>query len=352
MRNATDPHLVEAILHQVQPRSGATGPTLSDIPLTVADQPDEVRAFLRHHIEKGLNDPRAVASRFKGQDLDVAMTAASLLRRDSFVEASQELADRLFAIAEEDGRIPDGTIVFALYVDHPLADGQEIPDEALRAAILKLDPSSQFRSTATTNPEGQKQVRFRQVTGVLPSVRERLQKSAFFRTYAPDLDYQLIVLDRQTAGGAQWFTDTFFESEPALDAAERVERFYRAVSQVEASLRQAGQDREARSVLRARDQALRDEEISVETFVANRTELDAEQKQNLRIAITKHLPDPEFKVDRQRADRLLRKASYVGDHGLRVSVEQESRDEMITVSYSPADNLHTVVIRTRTWEER
>lgn len=351
VRNIDEPELLQVILHEVSPRSGAEEPVLSDLTLDLASQPDEVDSFLKSHISKTLGDAKAIAANFKGQDLDVAQQAARLLTENGFVEASQFLSARLFGIAANDRRIPDGTIVFVQY--HAGGDSDRAgAGDAPFAGILKLDPSSQFQSAAETDAQGRRRVIFERVDAVLPSVRERLQKSAFLRPHRADDDYQALVLDRQTSDVADWFLTRFLEAEPALDPRERVDRFYRIVSQVQGSLRRAGHDDAARDLLQARDQSLRDRSIDVDRFVENRTELDAEQRRELREAIAAELPDNEFEVDRDRADSFLRKAKYRGDHGLYVSVNQDSRDEMMDVQYSQETETYTVTITTKEWEER
>lgn len=353
MRNIDEPALVQVILHEVKPRSGAGGPLLSDLTLDLAAQPDEVGNFLTRHITKGLDDTRAIAASFKGQDLAVAQQIANLLTGQGFVQASQQLARRLFSIAENDRRIPDGTIAFVQYRARPVEEDEDgSGGTADYVGILKLDPSSQFQSAAETDADGRQRVVFERVEDVLPSIRERLQKSAFLREHDADDDYQAIVLDRQTADVAQWFLDQFLEAVPALDARERVDRFYRVVSQVHDSLLRDGHDDAARDLRQARNQSLRDRTIHVERFVENRQELDEEQRRELHAAITSQLPETEFEVDRARAESFLRKAKYRGDHGLYVSVNQESREEMLDVDYSQETGTYTVTIITQEWEER
>lgn len=348
MRRITNPHIHQAILHRVEPRAGKASADLSDLELDLDSNSEDVVDFLGDHIKKGLSDAKCISANFKGQDVDVATQASGLIDKETFVDASRFLASRLFEISSSDRRIKDGTIAFVRYSESNI---QRAPVEPIYAAILKLDPSSQYTSRLK-GPPGGRRVVLEIVSDVLPSIRERLQKSAFVRKHDPSDDFQALVLDRQVGDIANWFVDRFLMVEPALDDKERTERFYRNVTRFSQELHVAGRSEAAKSIVQARDQALRDASVDLEAFVDNRSELSATERGALEETIAVSLPDVEFPVDQTAAQTLLRKAVFRGDHGLRLSVREDSRYEMLDERYDDESGTWTIVITTSRWDEQ
>ncbi len=340
LRNIEDPKAVVAILHRVEPRSGAFRPKRSSGVIDLDADPG-VRDFLEGHVSRGLADSGAIAAQFLGDDVDRAKEFDRLLSPDEFVDASRAMATDLFEVAQGDGRISDGTYAFVRY---------QAGDET-HVGVLKLDPSAAYQPVDGTDDDGKPIVRLRAVKDVLPSVRERLQKSVFARAKSGD-EHRLLLLDRQGTGGgvAGWFMD-FLEVKPAVDDLELLNRFNRVVTEFSQQLRQEGYGAQADDLRRALDGALGDMSIDVEQFAANRPSFTDEQRTELVDEIAGVLGDVlEFNVDRDEADRMIRrKARWRGEGGLRVSMDKSAAQDLLQEEYD--DGVWTITITTNVWRE-
>lgn len=349
MRTATDVELQSVVLHWVRPRQGKPNPELSELELPVVHLPPEVHTFLTHHIARTLQDPVAQAATFDDQNPALASGQVDRLfpsaGDDEFLDASQALVTQLFEIMAGDGRIKDGTIVVARF-------GVRIDGEAeTYVAILKLDPSNQYRSTMV-DYEGKARLELSIVSGILPSNEARLQKAAVFRRFNESDEYQLLLVDRQVDGYADWFVRGFLAVSPSMTDEQRTKGFNRGVEigiqKLETKFDIAPETATAIAV--ARDVALEQGTVTVDDWVSNQSRLSGEERDLLRSEITKKVPDPQFRVDAS-ADPGYGTTSFVGSDGLRVSINSDAADR-IDAERSPVTGVWTVTITTDDWRQR
>jgi hypothetical protein len=350
MRNLHDVKILRGVAHVVAPRDPAQLLQLSETELPLDGGVGDI---LVAHVIGGLEDSQAKAGIFavRNEDRAWGVCARILQSEPGLVELTQQLARNLYAIAENDNRVSNGTLAVLLC-------------EALTAdlapvrfvAILKLDPSAKLRTVADRDlVTGAWQIRYEIDLATLPSKDEKIQKCAFVRAIDPVVDYEMLVVDRQrrTAVVSRFWVTDFLGAEFILDAPERTKRLYRAL--------QAGRN-QVETKLDAADLAALDQVISgavVQTAV-NVDELVAALpvpepiRDQIGTVISAVLPDREFDLDREVARQFVRRRTYRGDNGLRLSILTEFASEIHVDDIEPEEQntrLRRVWFETRTWQE-
>jgi hypothetical protein len=253
----------------------------------------------------------------------------------------------------KDARISSGDLAVCSY---RAANRPHVPSYL---ALLKIDPSEVLRHKTVQDDQGNVYVDFDFDTNVLPTARERLQKCAFVQPLVPRLDYDMMLLDRQTGPGtvdrvAHFFIDDFMGADPALDAQQRTKRFYMSAVSAQNVLRgdlTPAQDETLRAAI---EQAVTSAEINVDAWIAS-LPLPGLQKAEIDRVISENLPDREFEIDPTYSERSMRRRVFRGDHKLRVSVLADDYSQVIR-SVTPetppdAPPYYRVEIHTETWEE-
>lgn len=338
MRNYTDVRVQRAALHVVAPKAGRL--RLTETPL---DLDNGVGKFLAEHVVGALADERAKSAKFivMGDDRASGLCRRILASGTQFVEHSGLLAGLLYAASEGDDRVSDGSLVVLRCRSA----------EERFIAMLKLDPSNQYRTVEDEDAQGRPRNRMELETGILPSARERLLKTALVRSVGAD-DYDMLLLDRQRAGEvvSRFFIQDFLGAEPALDARTRTTTLYKALTNVknEVAAQLEPVERERLEVY-IKGQVAGDH-INVDELVAG-LPVGAEVRQRFDEEIAATLPDREFDVDPETAASLLKSRRFAGDNGLRVSVPDEFFRDMVDPQPPGEDGLWTVTIRTRKWRE-
>ena len=138
--------IVRGVTHILAPRDPKLMLRLSEVELPL--DPGVVD-ILAAHVDGGLHDAQARAAVFavRGHDRACGVFAKLLGARPRLIELSQLLARRLYAIAERDERVSDGTL--AVVICRALgADGTTVQFPA----VLKLDPSATLRTVIDVDP--------------------------------------------------------------------------------------------------------------------------------------------------------------------------------------------------------
>lgn len=315
----------EAIVHIVGRRAtGDVDVQLSDTSLRDADGDAGVIEYIAEHIKNGLTDSSAVAADFEDPNAVAAAAFNAALDPKRFVAESKVVARQLGDLVQKDKRLSDGTFVVARY--QPVTQGVT---GVKCLAVIKLDASAHFTPSVRRTDAGQR-ITLQPVESILPSAGERLQKAAFLRP-RKGAEHQLLVVDRQTGRDwvARWFMADYLGATPTATDQTRTDGFYRAVRFIDQALDL--DDEQRRQFEAAGDQALRDGRIDTRSWVANRVELDAAQKQVALGILDQEVPDVEFAVHRETATRLLKTARFQGDDGLVVTVPSEHADRVVGV---------------------
>jgi len=300
------------IVHLLDPR-GPRGLVLSQRALPLHAEKTFVD-YIAAHIAHALDDPAVRSARFvapPSPDAPVldAVCAALLAGTTPLVEGSGLLARRLYDIIAADGRISAGAVVVCLY--HQGDD----PTGAL--ALMKVDPSEALRQTTHRDAAGLSYESIDVVENVLPSTRERLQKCAFVFPPAPQRDFDLLLLDRQTSAPvADFFIKTFLCAELAHDALESTDLLYKACASVQNALRGRLTPAQNEALETARTAALGMTTIDVVAWT-EALPLPPSYRAEVRAAIEARLPDRSFALDPTYAAQVLaRRRRFRGDDGL------------------------------------
>ena len=347
MKHFKGTQVVEAAIHVVAPREGRLVKTAAPLDLN-----DGVGDFLAEHVQRGLEDATASAANFVTRTAGRAggICGSVLAGNTTLLDGSGALAERLYSATEEDRRIPDGTLAVATCT----TDGGE---DFL--AMLKLDPSDQYSAVEGYDKNGLSVVRLVVRDDVLPSVRERIQKSVFVR--ASGGDYDALVVDRQRRGYevSDYFVRDFLGAEIVFDDARRTKVLYRGLqasrNAVAAQLTEGQLARLDRYV----DGVVVGAKVNVDDLVAGLPLPDESLRDTFRERVDRDLPDREFALDNDTAETIVRLRSYRGDHGLKVSHRNPSPDDLLeqippgTKRRIDVDgDRWTIVLRTRQWEQR
>lgn len=333
MRNFTNIKVEQAVLHVVAPRRGTL--TLSDGDLALAD----VNDLLLGHVEKGLADSQAQAAEF---NLIGSGSTSNLSRRiiksgSTFIADTKALATNLYNAA--DPRTSDGT----LCVLRCTADGGN-----KFVALLKLDLANGYFPTTKKDKNGRQIVGIRVARDALPSERERVQKSAFVQGAGGAFD--MLVIDRQRKGDtvSTFFLSGFLGAKVVHDARSRTELLYKTLQTGLQAVAGEVDPEEFLSLEQYFDGHVVGRRVNVNELVDGMP-ISEEPKERLATLIGAALPDREFELDREQAQKYVRRRVYKGDNDLRLTVPTEYFDEMVTPEYDHQADEWVITIRTKTW---
>lgn len=350
VRDFHDIKVHRGVTHVVAPRNPLLLRKLSDAELPLDGGVGDILAA---HIESGLHDAQAKAASFivRGADHACGSFEKLLGPRAQLVNLSQQLAKRLYSVAEDDERVTDGTLAVLL------CEAIDSEGEIVRfPAVLKLDPSAKLRMVTDTEPTtGKDRVRYEVSSETLPSVNEKLQKCVFVREINEDLEYEMLVVDRQRRSELVshfWIRD-FLGAELVLDAPERTKRLYRTLKAARNDVADDLDSGQLAALDQFIDGAVVGDVVNLDNLV-DALPVPVPVRERIDAALSRQLPDREFELDRAVASQFLRRRSYRADNDLRLSVRAEFA-EMIQVEdledSTDEGRLRRVSFETRTWKE-
>jgi hypothetical protein len=350
MRYLQGVEVVRGVTHVVAPRDQKQGLRLSTAELPLDS---DVAEILAAHVSTGLADTQARASSFIDRRSDRPCGAFSKLcgQRPRLIEVSQQLATALYAIADEDERVKDGTLAVLLC---KAADGGGVTVRF--PAILKLDPSATLRTVSDSDPiSGKLRIRYEVDANSLPSKNERVQKCAFVRAVDLDAEYEMLVVDRQRRGEtvSKFWLQSFLGAEAVLDAAERTKRLYRSLRGARNEVEQDLTADQLAALDQVIDGAVVQAAVNLDTLVAA-LPVPKPVRDRIDATVSRVLPDREFDLDQTVASQFIRRRSYRADNGLRISVNADHTDMLVVEDLEQGDEdtrLRRVSFETRTWKE-
>jgi hypothetical protein len=362
MRYPDSLSLDAVVLHSLDNRP-ATKQLRRSSALLPLDEDPQLTTYLTTHIQRSLNDTAAQAARFRAMDPDTVSGVCEALHGDTIplVDGSRILAEKLFSIMENDGRIKPGVLAVCFY-QAALASATE-----RSLALLKIDLGEMVRTKFIQDAQGNEIVGLEVDHGALATTREGLQKAAFIRALSPrHLDYDMILLDRQVRpespdaavaarAVAKFFLETFLQAEPAHDSKERTKRFYHGVITAQNTLRRHGEldSREEEILDRALENALTSARVNIEGWTDN-LGLSQTQREVVRDAVMRQQPDMEFEPDQEYVRKVTQKVRFAGSNNLRVTVDAELANQVI-VSVTPRREglreFFEVVLHTDRWDQ-
>lgn len=339
MRTLTNVTVGRAALHIVSPREG-----LLTLTQGLLDLADGVDGFLADHVERGLGDPKAAAADFVGTGEHHAgpISRAILSGRSSLLDGSQALARLLYGATEHDERVSDGTLAVLACTAN---EGQEF------LAILKLDPNDQYSAIITQDDAGNDVVQLIVRSDILPSVRERVQKSAFIR---PDgAEYAMLLVDRQRRGGtvSDFFVRDFLRAELTLDAPARTHKLYSSLKHAQNEVAGKLEPDQLRRLNQYVDGIVSGTNVRVDDVVDG-LPIPEELHGAFSDRLDQDLPDRDFVLDDSTVNRLMRRRTYTGDNGLTVGVRADAWDDMVDEYHDDEKDEWVIQIRTKQWQRQ
>jgi len=343
MREWSQVTIRQAIFHEVAPNLSA--PTLSQGAVALSDHH---REFLTQHVLRGLKDHRAKAANFfvAGPARAQGLSAAILGDPVDFVETSQKIAKLLHSSVLNDQRISPG--VLAVLICSASAEGGGPSRDIL--ALLKLDLLNGFK-TEVHHRSGRSVLELVVEERMLPSTRERLQKCAFVRP--PSSEYQLLVVDRQTPGIADFFLRDFLGAEFALDDTQRTLDLRRALYALRHRVA-PGLTGDQLAKLDLFVQGTLASQVVDLDELAESTPILETQRETFRKMVLDQLPDHRFTIN-ALVLQAPRQLAFDGDNGLKVSIPAEFFEDMVTVKRDETVAKHPmwiITIRTDKWQPR
>lgn len=333
------------ILHGLDNRDEQ--PRLVDEPALLSE---EIEAFFAQHLvaAAGRADWRAS---FHEPEGEVARLCAALLgSHETFVQASQRLARRLFEQMRP-RTIAPGDFVAIVYTNG---------DEACRRiALLKLDPDRRLAREFTT--VGRRTRVSISASGNLLPDTARLQKCALLEIAADGTAFEMTLLDTQagprTDGVAAFFYRGFLEADLAPSPRRRTRDFLRSTDTWLAGHRTLLSPAEQNAFYEARRAALGNEtldivlfaEAAVPTHPALRLELCERVAAALGIGQEAESP---FTVDAAVAGPVVSRVVLELDGGARLIVPAERFAELVRIEPArTSENKIRIVIESLTLKE-
>ena len=317
MRGFQDIKVLRGVTHILAPRDPTVLLRLSEAELPLDGGVSEILASL---VSGGLHDAQAKAAAFvvRGHTHPSGIFARLLGPSPRLVALSKGLARNLYAIAQHDVRVSDGTLAVVL-CSAVSASGAP----ARFPALLKLDPAAALRTVMDKDPHTKRaRVRLELDPHALQSNSASIQKCAFVRVVDPSAEFEMLVVDRQRRPEvvSHFWVGDFLGAKVVLDAPERTKRLYRSLlagrNNVEPDLEVAD--------LAKLDQIIAGTVVQASVNLDNLIEnlpFSRSIRERIDTVVSRSLPDRVFDLDPVVSAQFNRRRTYQGDNGLRLSVE-------------------------------
>lgn len=328
MRDAADVRVKRAIVHIVNHKAKKL--VFSDLELELEGH-QELTNYFSGQIKNALSDGQTGEALFATKGPTAARDACLeiLKNRKSFTDASKQLATLLYQAMGTDERIAPGSLAVCVY------GSSNYPDSL---ALIKLDPSDALVQREFDR-DGQHIVTLEAPPGqVMPATAQKLQKAALVPPKIADREFDLLVLDRQTAeAAATFFARGFLNAVPVYTPEGMTERFYSAAWDVyERLVNPKAKDakpisgRAANAIYRQIESALENETpFDIDDWTGS---LPKEAQPAAKKAMQKAFRDqkqitvaPAF-----AQEKLLAKRRFRGDYGVLFEVESAFFKKVVT----------------------
>ena len=150
---------------------------------------DKLRDYFSKQVKNVLSDVQTSTARFSAEgDQDTIKEAYKILAQPKqFIPSSKILADSLFKAMGTDARIKPASLAVCLYT------AENYPEKRF-LALIKIDPTEVFVERVKTIKD-KTVVTFDEISDVLPTAREKLQKAALVspKGLAESLDFCCLI---------------------------------------------------------------------------------------------------------------------------------------------------------------
>lgn len=219
MDYVNDISIMEAIVHVLDRNSDE--PILNEYPLELND---EVYKFVLKHVERALKDEELKYARFNSADGIVKEVVQGYMEGNfNLIEASQQLASMLFTIMKnyEDIESCDLMVVSLSTEFGPMV------------ALFKMDYVKNYIHKIEF-VENKMSIKIIPQTTGLPVSSQKIQKCAFIKVWTENMDYDLLVMDKQGKkvsaddSGAKFFVNDFLNCTLIDSSRDLTKRFLNA----------------------------------------------------------------------------------------------------------------------------
>jgi len=354
MRELQSIELSEVIVHILDTRKELE---VSELPIP-SDSDRQIFDYFKKRIQGSLEDDRARAAKFRQETAEPATICQTLLEGGDLTEGSQQLAQRLYGIMQQDSRISAGDLAVCRFY------AKEAGERRPFLAIVKIDPTAALRQRRKHDQQGRLFITFDVVQQMLPSAGEQLQKGAFVRELAPRRDYDMLLVDRQVRPAvgprvSQFFSQSFLDAAEALSSAEATRQFVRETKVLRRLFERQLPPQESDRFDTAVSGAVGSQKVELDHWVSN-LELSERAKKKVKAKLgPKHFPDRTVEIVEEvvRAET-ARKRVFRGDHGLRLEIppdfppDQYSDETKQQPGKFGGRQYHVVTLETEDWKER
>jgi hypothetical protein len=371
MRDASNISISELIIHILDPQGQGLVLSSAAVPL---EGNETLLEYFANHVRASLKDSGIKAARFR--DIHPERTSGvcrDILRGEtSLAEGSQRLAQELYAILEHDRRITPGDLAVCLF----RADNYPYTQFM---GVMKVDPAQIFRHVILEDENGESYISLETMSEAFTS--ERLQKCAFVQPLEPrHPEYDMLLLDKQqrlaknghssddqetpvslgeaplSSGNgtiARFFSETFLDTEEAIDSRKLTELVYRGLVSAENRVREQLTQEESETLDEGIRQAVNSRRLDLDAWLES-LPLTAGIKQEIDQAVSPRLPVREVSIDRGFSQQLMRKIKYRGEGGLRLEVPSEVYNVLVVSEERITDDpnrppYYRIVIETEEW---
>lgn len=329
VRDADEVTVQRAVVHVLDHRG--EGLILSDDELAFnVNKP--LRDYFSEQVKKALDDAQIGAAHFSTDGEQGAIRECQRILTDGnhLVASSKTLATLLFNAMSNDERILPGSLAVCLYT------ASNYPEKNF-LALIKLDPMRAFVQNIERR-QGKKFVSYEERGNVMPTKGEKLHKAAIIPPAGTSNNFDLLLLDRQTAKvAANFFAFTFLNTIPALDPTEATEKLFYATLNAYNRLTLLPrtdpahlEPEDAYALQQHVQAALQTPVVNLRKWIAA-LPLKAEAKAVVAQEIGRKLPgEGQVLVNQQHArDTLLKKKRFRGEQGVVFEVNSDSYDDVV-----------------------
>lgn len=343
MRNATDVVVQRAIVHRINHLNQTLTKSEVELDLTANAK---LRDYFTDQVRNALSDNQTSSARFSANGSQAAITETYkiLAGQKDLILSSQELARLLMTAMGTDARIKPDTSNLACCVytasNYPGANF---------LALIKIDPNEALVEKVT-NQKGKQIITFDVVPDVMPTKDVKLRKAALIPQKGTVKDLDLLLLDRQVTGVANFFALAFLNTTQVLDPNTSTKKFIFAAETTRKLLLKAPErigPAESDVYMRHVEAAVRKGRVNRTKFVKE-APLPPKAKEELEKQLQKQFPEDNLiKFDKEYAQEVfLKKMRYRGDDGVLLEVNAD-RFKDVVQSMTPEPPLPDGTIITR-----
>jgi hypothetical protein len=311
-------NITEAIIHILDNNSDE--PVLNEYSLELNE---DTYSFLFKHIEKALKDEELRYAVFnEGRSIVKELSQEYLNGESDLLTVSKEMARQLFSLMKSNGKIPSCDLIFV-----------SISTEyGAMLCILKMDYIKNYIHTIKFQDDKIGINITPQFTG-LPGNSQRLQKCVFIKPVREELDFHLMVIDKQSKSKetdeytANYFMGNYLSCAIVENERDMTKNFVKAAE--EWTRKHLKDDAHAAESVRSTiKKTLKGEDVvDVKTLSENLFEDQKEVQKEFVEFITKQGVNENLNVDKQWVDKKLKRVRLKIDKDIDLYINGEAYDD-------------------------